>query len=86
MRARALLDNDVLPTGYADARSAVRRRLSKRKDIIPERQFFANIKHVRILLSQLRHGCGGRPSRAELLTGIDGVSGRPVRRIVLLSG
>jgi hypothetical protein len=30
--------------------------------------------------------CGGRPSRAELLTGIDGVSSRPVRRIVLLGG
>jgi hypothetical protein len=33
----------------------------------------------------MRHdGCGGRPGRAELLSGIDGVSSRPVRRIVLL--
>ena len=40
---------------------------------------------LRILLNRMRHdGCGGRPSRAELLTGIDGVSSRPVRRIVLL--
>jgi hypothetical protein len=41
---------------------------------------------LRVLLNRMRHdGCGGRPSRAELLTGIDGVSTRPVRKIVLLS-
>jgi hypothetical protein len=40
---------------------------------------------LRVLLSRMRHdGCGGRAGRAELLTGIDGVSSRPVRRIVLL--
>ena len=40
---------------------------------------------LRILLSLLRHeGCGGRAGRAELITGIEGVSSRPVRRIVLL--
>jgi hypothetical protein len=39
---------------------------------------------LRVLLSCMRHdGCGGRAGRAELLTGIDGVSSRPVRRIVL---
>jgi hypothetical protein len=33
---------------------------------------------------RMRHdGCGGRTEKAELLTGIDGVSSRPVRRIVL---
>ena len=33
----------------------------------------------------VRHdGCGGRPG--ELLTGIEGASNRPVRRIVLLAG
>jgi hypothetical protein len=37
------------------------------------------------ILSLFRHdGCGGQPARAELLTGIEGVSSRPVRRIVLL--
>jgi hypothetical protein len=42
---------------------------------------------LRVLLSRMRHdGCGGRPARAELLTGIDGVSSRPVRRIVLRDG
>jgi len=41
---------------------------------------------LRVLLNRMRHeSCGGRPARAELLTGIDGVSTRPVRRIVLLS-
>jgi hypothetical protein len=29
-------------------------------------------------------GCGGRLGRVELLTGIDGVSSQPVRRIVLM--
>ncbi len=42
---------------------------------------------LRVLLSRMRHdGCGGRAGRAELLTGTDGVSSQPVRRIVLMSG
>jgi len=41
---------------------------------------------IRVLLACVRHdGCGGRAMRAELLTGIDGVSSRPVRKIVVLS-
>jgi hypothetical protein len=37
------------------------------------------------ILRRMRHdGCGGLAAKAELLTGIDGVSSRPVRRIVLL--
>ena len=31
-------------------------------------------------------GCGGRPGRVELLTGIEGASKSPVRRIVLIDG
>jgi hypothetical protein len=39
---------------------------------------------LRVFLSRRRHECcGGRAGRAELLTGIDGVLTRPVRRIVL---
>jgi hypothetical protein len=39
---------------------------------------------LRDLLAQARHeGCGGRVAKAELLTGVEGVSSRPVRRIVL---
>jgi hypothetical protein len=35
----------------------------------------------------MRHdGCGGRAGRVELLSGIDGVASRPVRRIVLRNG
>ena len=36
------------------------------------------------VLARMRHeGCGGHAAKAELLTGIEGVSSRPVRRIVL---
>jgi hypothetical protein len=42
---------------------------------------------LRALLARMRHdGCGGIAGKAELLTGIDGVSSRPVRKIVLRSG
>jgi hypothetical protein len=38
---------------------------------------------TRDLIAQMRHNSrGGRAARAELLTGIDGVSSPPVRRIV----
>jgi hypothetical protein len=39
------------------------------------------------ILKRMRHdGCGGLPGRAELLTGIEGASSRPVRQIVLREG
>ena len=39
---------------------------------------------LRDLLARARHeGCGGWAAKAELLTGTEGVSSRPVRRIVL---
>jgi hypothetical protein len=39
---------------------------------------------IRDLIAKLRHdGCGGIAGNAELLTGIEGVSGPPVRRIIL---
>jgi hypothetical protein len=40
---------------------------------------------IRDIIARMRHdgGCGGRAGRVELLTGIEGVSSRPVRRIVL---
>ena len=42
---------------------------------------------IRDILKRMRpDGCGGRPGRAELLTGIEGASSRPVRRIVLMEG
>jgi hypothetical protein len=41
---------------------------------------------LRIILARMRHdGCGGQPAKVELVTGVDGVSSRPVRRIVLKS-
>ena len=40
---------------------------------------------IREILDRMRHdGCGGRAGKAELLTGIEGASSRPVRRIVLM--
>ena len=42
---------------------------------------------IRDLPTKMRHdGCGGLPGRVELLTGIEGASSRPVRRIVLIDG
>ena len=42
---------------------------------------------IRAILAKMRHdGCGGRVGRAELITGIEGVSSRLVRRIVLREG
>jgi hypothetical protein len=39
---------------------------------------------LRDALARMRHdGCGGRPGRVELLTGIEGASYRPVRKIML---
>ena len=39
------------------------------------------------ILARMRHdGCGGQAGKAELLTGIEGASSRPVRRIVLRAG
>ena len=40
---------------------------------------------IRDIIARMRHdGCGGRAGKVELLTGIKGVSSRPVRRIVLV--
>ena len=42
---------------------------------------------LREILDRMRHdGCGGSAGKAELITGIEGVSSRPVRRIVLREG
>ena len=39
------------------------------------------------ILAKMRHErCGGRTGKAELLSGIEGVSSRPVRRILLQEG
>jgi hypothetical protein len=41
---------------------------------------------IREILKRMRHdGCGEQAGKVELLTGIEGVSSRPVRRIVLMS-
>jgi hypothetical protein len=40
---------------------------------------------LRDIIATMRHdGCGGRAGKVELLTGIEGASSRPVRKIVLV--
>ncbi len=39
-----------------------------------------------VLARMRRDGCGRLAGKAELLTGIEGVSRRPVRKIVLIGG
>jgi hypothetical protein len=52
--------------------------------LISETYMLHGQMRIREILDRMRHdGCGGRAGRAELLTGIEGVSSRPVRRIVL---
>jgi hypothetical protein len=42
---------------------------------------------LREIIAKMRHdGCGGRAGKAELLTGVEAVSSRSVRRIVLREG
>jgi hypothetical protein len=42
---------------------------------------------LRDIIDRMCHdGCGGRAGKAELLTGSEGASSRPVRRIVLRDG
>ena len=42
---------------------------------------------IRDIIEKMRHdGCGGVAGKAELVTGIAGVSSRPVRTIVLRDG
>ena len=41
---------------------------------------------IRDLIAKLRHaGCGGLAGKAELLTGIESASSRPVGKIVLIT-
>jgi hypothetical protein len=42
---------------------------------------------IREIIKLMRHaGCGGRASKVELVSGIEGASSRPVRKIVVLEG
>ena len=53
--------------------------------MVNEKRIIAADLPIRTLLDKMRHnGCGGLAGKAELLSGIEGVSSRPVRRIVLL--
>jgi hypothetical protein len=42
---------------------------------------------LRDIIEKMRHeGCGGLAGKVELLSGVEGVSSRPVRRILLREG
>lgn len=42
---------------------------------------------LRVMFTRMRHdGCGGGPAKEELLTGVEGVSSRPMPRVVLRGG
>jgi hypothetical protein len=58
-------------------RCGAMRMISERHGALTIREIIASIRY---------DGCGGLPGRAELLTGVEGVSSRPVRRIVLREG
>ena len=41
---------------------------------------------IQTIIDRMRHDrCGGKPAKVELLTGVEGVSSGPLRRIVLKS-
>jgi hypothetical protein len=53
--------------------------------LLNERHAAQRATPIRDIIARMRHdGCGGRAGKAELLTGIEGASSRPVRKIVLL--
>jgi hypothetical protein len=55
--------------------------------MINEAHFERRRMLIRDLIAMMRHiGCGGRAARVELLSGIEGVSSRPVRKIVVQDG
>ena len=53
--------------------------------VISETHFARGDLPIRTILRRARHeGCGGRVAKAELLTGLEAATSRPVRRIMLI--
>jgi CBS domain-containing protein len=53
--------------------------------MLNEARMLAGNMTIREIIKRMRHyGCGGRPGRVELLTGIEGA--RPVRKIIVRDG
>jgi hypothetical protein len=62
------------------------RQRSRRREDCSRRHAVPGRAKRRLIAQLMRHdGCGGRAGRVELLTGIEGASSRPVRRIVLIA-
>ena len=66
----------VYPGGFVGIRSQVQmvNEAHMKRGAMPISDIIARKPH---------NGCGGRAGKAELLTGIEGASSRPVRKIVL---
>jgi hypothetical protein len=55
--------------------------------MLNEAHVLAGNMTIREIIKRIRHdSCGGRAGRVELLSGIEGASSRPVRRIVVREG
>ena len=65
--------NSIQPRSY-QSKHPNEAHCTQRQRAMPIRDFLARMRHA---------GCGGLGATAELLTGVDGVNSRPVRKIVL---
>ena len=55
--------------------------------LLVETHFDCRDMLLREIIKRMRHdGCGGQGGRVELMTGIEGVTSRPVRRIAPMEG
>jgi hypothetical protein len=89
--------NDPLPTGQEALDAPLRafpswflrivcERCGKER-LIAETHMPQGDAPIREILGRMRHdGCGGGAGKVELITGSEGASSRPVRRIVLREG
>jgi hypothetical protein len=72
-----------LPGAPGTARSPIRRWRQRSPRSAPGRSMRTGSPDGGPRLRRRHRGCGGRAGKVELLTGIEGASSRPVRKIVL---
>ena len=68
---------NAFPSWFLRITCAVQRMVNQVKSDLPLREILAKMRH---------DGCGPRAGKAELLSGVESVSSRPVRRILLRDG
>jgi len=80
-RAVRLFRESAAETGSVDARPV---RWCGKDRVLSETHTAHRDMLIRDIIARIRHdGCGGGAGKVELITGIDGASSRPVRKIVL---